>query len=158
MQDIAQVMLETQIDGMIVSNTSNTRPDFLLSKNRNEIGGLSGAPIRERSTECIRTMYKLTNGNIPIIGVGGVGSGRDAYEKIKAGATLVQVYSMMVYEGPGLISRIRNELAEIIEENGHKSVEEVIGSDCEDVYWKNREEMVKRKMEEAVAGKTFVEM
>jgi dihydroorotate dehydrogenase len=103
-------------------------------------------------------MYKLTNGNIPIIGVGGVGSGRDAYEKIKAGATLVQVYSMMVYEGPGLISRIRNELAEIIEENGHKSVEEVIGSDCEDVYWKNREEMVKRKMEEAVAGKTFVEM
>jgi dihydroorotate dehydrogenase len=151
-------MLETQIDGMIVSNTSNTRPDFLLSKNRNEIGGLSGAPIRERSTECIRTMYKLTNGNIPIIGVGGVGSGRDAYEKIKAGATLVQVYSMMVYEGPGLISRIRNELAEIIEENGHKSVEEVIGSDCEDVYWKNREEMVKRKMEEAVAGKTFVEM
>lgn len=158
MQDIAQVMLETQIDGMIVSNTSNTRPDFLLSKNRNEIGGLSGAPIRERSTECIRTMYKLTNGNIPIIGVGGVGSGRDAYEKIKAGAALVQVYSMMVYEGPGLISRIRNELAEIIEENGHKSVEEVIGSDCEDVYWKNREEMVKRKMEEAVAGKTFVEM
>jgi dihydroorotate dehydrogenase len=158
MQDIAQVILETQIDGMIVSNTSNTRPDFLLSKNRNEIGGLSGAPIRERSTECIRTMYKLTNGNIPIIGVGGVGSGRDAYEKIKAGATLVQVYSMMVYEGPGLISRIRNELAEIIEENGHKSVEEVIGSDCEDVYWKNREEMVKRKMEEAVAGKTFVEM
>jgi dihydroorotate dehydrogenase len=96
MKDVAKVMLETGIDGMIVSNTTNARPEYLLSKNRYETGGLSGAPIKERSTECIRTMYKLTNGDIPIIGVGGVGSGRDAYEKIRAGASLIQVYSMMV--------------------------------------------------------------
>ncbi|KAL7480644.1 hypothetical protein ACHAW6_006328, partial [Cyclotella cf. meneghiniana] len=149
MKDVAEVMLETGIDGMIVSNTTNARPDFLLSKNRYEAGGLSGAPVRERSTECIRTMYQLTNGNIPIIGVGGVGSGRDAYEKIKAGASLIQVYSMMVYEGPGLISRIRKELAEIIRENGHRSVEEVVGADCEEIYWRKREEKVNKKMKEA---------
>eukprot|EP00804_Cyclotella_cryptica_P005845 CCRYP_000138-RB/>CCRYP_000138-RB protein AED:0.05 eAED:0.05 QI:133/1/1/1/0.66/0.5/4/240/520 len=149
MKDIAEVLLETRADGMIVSNTTNARPDFLLSKNRYETGGLSGAPIRERSTECIRTMYQLTNGSIPIIGVGGVGSGRDAYEKIKAGASLIQVYSMMVYEGPGLISRITKELAEIIRENGHRSVEEVVGADCEEIYWRKREEKVNRKMKEA---------
>lgn len=103
-------------------------------------------------------MYKLTSGNVPIIGVGGVGSGRDAYEKLKAGASLIQVYSMMVYEGPGLISRIRNELEEIVAENGHKSVEEVVGSDNEEIYWRKREERVKRKMKEAEAEKTFVEM
>ena len=158
MQDISQVMKETKIDGMIVSNTTNARPDFLLSKNRSETGGLSGAPIRDRSTECIRTMYRLTDGEIPIVGVGGVGSGRDAYEKIKAGASLIQVYSMMVYEGPGLIGRIRKELAEIVEENGHKSVEDVVGIDCEEIYWRKREEMVKRKMMEAGEGRTIVEM
>jgi dihydroorotate dehydrogenase len=159
MTEIAQVMMQTQIDGMIVSNTTNARPDFLLSKNKTEIGGLSGAPIKERSTECIRIMYQLTKGDIPIIGVGGVGSGRDAYEKMKAGASMIQVYSMMVYEGPGLISRIRKELAEIVEENGHKSVEEVVGLDCEEIYWTKREEMVKRKMSEVgAAGQTFVEL
>eukprot|EP00956_Cyclotella_meneghiniana_P008685 scaffold11862_cov74-Cyclotella_meneghiniana.AAC.5 len=157
LKEVANVIMETKIDGMIVSNTTNARPDFLLSKNKSETGGLSGAPIREKSTECIRTMYKLTSGNVPIIGVGGVGSGRDAYEKIKAGASLIQVYSMMVYEGPGLISRIRNELAEIVADNGHKSVEEVVGSDNEEIYWRKREERVKRKMKEA-EGKTFIDM
>jgi dihydroorotate dehydrogenase len=149
MEDVAQVVMETGIDGMIVSNTTNARPDSLLSHNKHEVGGLSGAPIRDRSTECIRTMYRLTNGSIPIIGVGGVGSGRDAYDKLKAGASLIQVYSMMVYEGPGLISRIRKELADIVEENGYSSVDEVVGADCEEIYWDRREERVKRKMEEA---------
>ncbi|EED88598.1 hypothetical protein THAPSDRAFT_264316, partial [Thalassiosira pseudonana CCMP1335] len=140
MEDVAQVVMETGIDGMIVSNTTNARPDSLLSHNKHEVGGLSGAPIRDRSTECIRTMYRLTNGSIPIIGVGGVGSGRDAYDKLKAGASLIQVYSMMVYEGPGLISRIRKELADIVEENGYISVDEVVGADCEEIYWDRREE------------------
>jgi dihydroorotate dehydrogenase len=92
-------------------------------------------------------MYKLTNGTIPIIGVGGVGSGRDAYEKLKAGASLVQVYSMMVYEGPGVVSRIRKELADLLVENGYKSVEDVVGADCEDIYWNRVEERVKKRME-----------
>lgn len=147
MEDVAAVLLETGIDGMIVSNTTNTRPESLLSRNKHEVGGLSGAPIKNRSTECIRTMYRLTNGTIPIIGVGGVGSGRDAYDKIKAGASLIQVYSMMVYEGPGVISRIRKELADILVDNGYKSVEEAVGADSEDIYWRKVEERVKQRIE-----------
>lgn len=147
MEDVAAVLLETGIDGMVVSNTTNARPESLLSRNKNEAGGLSGAPIKNRSTECIRTMYRLTNGTIPIIGVGGVGSGRDAYDKLKAGASLIQVYSMMVYEGPGVISRIRKELADILVENGYKSVEEAVGADSEDIYWRKVEERVKQRIE-----------
>lgn len=148
MRDVANVIMDTGVDGMIVSNTTNVRPDSLISKHRIESGGLSGAPIKDRSTECIRTMFKLTEGRIPIIGVGGVGSGRDAYDKLKAGASLVQVYSMMVYEGPGLVSRIRKELADIILENGHKSVEDVVGAEHEDIYWNIREETTRKKMQE----------
>lgn len=148
MGDIANVVLETGIDGMIVSNTTNARPESLLSKHKHESGGLSGMPLRYRSTECIRTMYSLTKGKVPIIGVGGVGSGRDAYEKLKAGASLVQIYSMMVYEGPGVVSRIRKELEEIIYENGYKSAEDVVGADHQDLYWDRREERVRRRMQE----------
>lgn len=149
MADVANVVMDSSLDGMIVSNTTNARPETLASKYRSEPGGLSGAPIKDRSTECIRTMYILTKGKLPIIGVGGVGSGRDAYDKMKAGASLIQVYSMMVYEGPGVVSRIRKELADIILENGYKSVEEVVGSSCEDIYWDRREEKVRRKMQES---------
>eukprot|EP00957_Ditylum_brightwellii_P123255 9397511-Ditylum_brightwellii.AAC.1 len=85
-------------------------------------------------------MYHLTNGEIPIIGVGGVGSGHDAYEKLKAGASLVQIYSMLVYKGPGLVSRVRRELAEIMLENGQRKVEDVIGIDHEEIYWRRRED------------------
>lgn len=148
MEDVAHGIMDTGVDGMIVSNTTNVRPESLISKHRIETGGLSGAPIKDRSTECIRTMYKLTEGKVPIIGVGGVGSGRDAYDKLKAGASLVQVYSMMVYEGPGLVSRIRKELADIILENGYKSVEDVVGAEHEDIYWNLREEAARRKMQE----------
>lgn len=111
------------------------------------MGGLSGAPIKNRSIECIRTMYRLTNGTIPIIGVGGVGSGRDAYDKLKAGASLIQVYSMKLYEGPGVVSRIRKELADELAENGYKSVEVVVGADCEEIYWERIEERVRKRME-----------
>jgi dihydroorotate dehydrogenase len=146
MEDVAAVLMETGIDGMIVSNTTNTRPESLVSRNKHEMGGLSGEPIKNRSTECIRTMYRLTNGTIPIIGVGGVGSGRDAYDKLTAGASLIQVYSMMVYEGPGVVSRIRKELADILVENGYKSVEQAVGSDCEDIYFQRAEDRVRQRM------------
>ena len=149
MEDVARVVTECGVDGAIMSNTTDARPDMLASKHRGEAGGLSGAPVRDRSTECIRTMYRLTEGRLPIIGVGGVGSGRDAYDKIKAGASLVQIYSMMVYEGPGVVSRIRRELADIMLENGYKSVDEFVGSSCEDIYWNRREEKVRRKMRES---------
>uniref|UniRef100_A0A7S4QHV6 Dihydroorotate dehydrogenase (quinone), mitochondrial n=1 Tax=Ditylum brightwellii TaxID=49249 RepID=A0A7S4QHV6_9STRA len=140
MEDIAAAVIEIGVDGMVISNTSNQRPSGLLSKASGEEGGLSGAPIKDMSTECIRKMYHLTNGEIPIIGVGGVGSGHDAYEKLKAGASLVQIYSMLVYEGPGLVSRVRRELAEIMLENGQRKVEDVIGIDHEEIYWRRRED------------------
>jgi dihydroorotate dehydrogenase len=117
----------------------------LLSKHRGEIGGLSGKPVKDQSTECIRRLFRLTDGKIPIIGVGGVGSGHDAYEKLKAGASLVQVYSMMVYQGPGVISRIRHDLATLMLENGQRSIVDVIGADHEDIFWRKREERIAQK-------------
>jgi len=157
MVDVANVIMETGIDGMIVSNTTNVRPESLLSNHKHETGGLSGAPIKDRSTECIRTMYKLTKGKIPIIGVGGVGSGRDAYDKLKAGASLIQVYSMMVYEGPGVVSRIRKELADILLENGYKSVNDVVGAEHEDIYWSRIEERVRKRMQEREKDEKVIE-
>lgn len=146
MEDIAAAVIECGIDGIVVANTSTARSDRLLSKYRNEAGGLSGAPIRDISTECIRNMYRLTEGEVPIIGVGGVGNGHEAYVKLKAGASLVQIYSMMVYEGPGVVSRIRKELAELMLRDGYRRVEDVIGVEHEQIYWKKREARKKRML------------
>ena len=138
LEDIAAVVQEAGVDGVIVSNTSTSRPATLMSSHKREGGGLSGAPIRQMSTECIRKLYALTDGSVPIIGVGGVGSGHDAYEKLKAGASLVEIYSMMVYEGPGCVSRIRSELADLMVQNGHRRLEDVVGLDHEDIFWRKR--------------------
>lgn len=138
MEDVASVIIGCGIDGILISNTTNERPDSLVSSDKNEGGGLSGAPLKQKSTECIRQMYKLTNGSIPIIGIGGVGSGQDAYDKLKAGASLVQIYSMMIYKGPGLVSQIRKELAEIMYTNGEKTLDDVVGKDHEQIYWNKR--------------------
>jgi dihydroorotate dehydrogenase len=128
-----------QVDGVVVTNTTNQRPDELISKQHvHEIGGLSGAPIKDKSTEMIRSLYKAMDGNVFIVGVGGVGSGEDAYEKLKAGASVVQIYSMMVYQGPGCVSKIRHDLAVIMEERGHKSLEDVVGRDHEEIFWKKQ--------------------
>jgi len=119
-EDIASVVMgsETRVDGLIVSNTTVSRPDRLQSQHRGEMGGLSGAPLRELSTRTIHSMYKLTGGDIPIIGVGGVSSGADAYDKICAGASLIQLYSALVFQGPPVVGRIRRELAAILEQEG----------------------------------------
>lgn len=100
----------------------------LSSEHKNETGGLSGAPIRELSTQVLGDMYKLTKGKIPLIGVGGVATGKDAYEKIKAGATLVQMYSCMVYDGPLAVQRAKTELIELLEADGYKNVTEAVGA------------------------------
>ena len=85
------------------------------------------APLKDISTECIHKLYSLTSGNVPIIVVGGIATGQDAYEKLKAGASLIEIYSVMVYEGAGTVSRIRKELAQLIAENGQLSC---ISSSC----------------------------
>lgn len=126
---------------MVISNTTVSRPSTLKSENKKECGGLSGKPVKEKSTETIREMsdcavcvkrrYKLTGGRVPIIGVGGIASGEDAYEKIKAGASVVEVYSALVYHGMGLVPKIKKELCELLERDGYKNVSEAVGKDVE---------------------------
>ena len=97
---------------------------------RQEAGGLSGAPLSELSTEVLRRTARRVEGQFPLIGCGGVGSGADAYAKIRAGATLVQLYSMLVYEGPPLVRRIKDELAVLLARDGLASVSQAIGADA----------------------------
>ncbi|MFC4346616.1 quinone-dependent dihydroorotate dehydrogenase [Kordiimonas lipolytica] len=126
--DIADIALNTEIDGLIVSNTTITRPDTLVSSQKGETGGLSGAPLMSLSTETLSAMYQATDGKVPLVGVGGIASGRDAYAKIKAGASLVQLYSMLVYEGPALVHRVKKDLAALLKADGFNSVGEAVGS------------------------------
>ncbi|ENN73734.1 hypothetical protein YQE_09666, partial [Dendroctonus ponderosae] len=127
-KDISDIIKlnECKVDGLIVCNTTIERPS-LKSKHSNEVGGLSGAPLKESSTQMIMEMRKLTKG-MTIIGVGGIATGQDAYEKIKAGASLVQIYSSLVYEGPPLVSKIKSELEELLQKHGYKSISEAIGA------------------------------
>ncbi|MGA1854805.1 quinone-dependent dihydroorotate dehydrogenase [Brevundimonas sp. HT1-5] len=127
--DIAAVALESGIDGLIVSNTTIARPDSIPAAMRSEAGGLSGRPLFEASTSVLREIYALTGGKLPIVGVGGVATGEDAYAKIRAGASLVQLYSAMVYAGPAVVHRIRRELAGLLRRDGFRSVAEAVGAD-----------------------------
>lgn len=129
LKDIANVIQKkgTKVDALIVSNTTIARPESLLSSNSQEVGGLSGAPLKELSTKVIGQMYKLTKGQVSIIGVGGISSGQDAYEKILAGASAVQIYSAMVYHGPPVVDKIKTELSQLLAENNFKSVQEAVG-------------------------------
>jgi len=117
------------IDAITVCNTTTARPATLTSPERTQRGGLSGKPLFERSTELLRQVYRATEGKIPLIGVGGVSSGADAYAKIRAGASLVQLYTALVYEGPGLIQRIKNDLAAHLAAEGFASLGEAVGCD-----------------------------
>jgi len=129
--DIAGVLTssDTRVDGLVVSNTTITRPESLISQEQEETGGLSGTPLKSLSTSTIRDFYRLTGGQLPIIGVGGVSSGHDAWEKIIAGASLVQLYSALVYEGPPVVSKIRRELEMLVEESNFSSLSEAVGSE-----------------------------
>ncbi|MDP6308217.1 MAG: quinone-dependent dihydroorotate dehydrogenase [SAR324 cluster bacterium] len=123
-----RVIQEFSIQGVIATNTTIERPE-LKSKYRTETGGLSGKPLLKRSTAMIRTLFAELGADIPIIGVGGIFNGADAYEKIKAGAAAVQIYTALIYEGPGLVWKVKAELANLLERDGYKSVSEAIGAD-----------------------------
>ena len=127
--DIAAAALEIGVDGLVVSNTTIARPAGLQGRHRGETGGLSGRPLFAPSTALLGQMYRLTQGRMPLIGVGGIASGRDAYLKIRAGAALVQLYTALVYQGPGLIAAIRRDLAACLRQNGFASVAEAVGAD-----------------------------
>lgn len=128
-RDIAQVSLTTGVDGLIIGNTTLARPVTLRSPDRNAPGGLSGKPLFAPSTECLAAMYRLTEGRIPIVGCGGIASGADAYAKIRAGASLVQLYSALVFHGPGLVGRIKTELAALLRRDGFASVTDAVAAD-----------------------------
>ena len=99
----------------------------MVSDTKKEVGGLSGEPIQQISTNIIKKFYKQLNGKIPIIGVGGVNSGKSAYEKIIAGASLLQLYTSFVYRGPSAAKDIKKELIQILKAEGAKSITEVVG-------------------------------
>jgi dihydroorotate dehydrogenase len=128
-RDIAEVALATGIDGIIVGNTTISRPASIPAEIAKEAGGLSGKPLFKLSTKVLAQMYQLTQGKIPLIGCGGVFTGADAYAKIRAGASLVQIYTVMVFEGPMVLGRITTELAALLKRDGFTSVNEAVGAD-----------------------------
>ncbi|XP_065675921.1 dihydroorotate dehydrogenase (quinone), mitochondrial isoform X2 [Hydra vulgaris] len=128
-EDISAVVTssKTKVDGLIISNTTVSRPQSLISANKNEVGGLSGKPLKDLATQCIKDMYILTGGSIPIIGVGGISNGADAFDKICNGASLVQLYTSLTIHGPPVVGKVKLELAEILRQNGFSSVKQAVG-------------------------------
>jgi dihydroorotate dehydrogenase len=127
LEELVEVALAAGVDGLIVSNTTIARPAALGARWQAEAGGLSGRPLFAASTRMLAETYRLSQGRLPLIGVGGIASGADAYAKILAGASLVQLYTALVYRGPGLVARIKAELAECLTRDGFASVREAVG-------------------------------
>lgn len=125
--EIAEVAVETGVAAIIATNTTLDR-NGLTSPHRNEAGGLSGAPLFEKSTRVLARLAQLSEGRIPLIGVGGIGSAQDAYAKIQAGASAVQLYSAMVYEGLSLAARIAQDLDTLLERDGFDTVAQAVGT------------------------------
>ncbi|XP_038557661.1 dihydroorotate dehydrogenase (quinone), mitochondrial-like isoform X1 [Micropterus salmoides] len=128
-QDIADVVTELGVDGLMVSNTTVSRPDTLQDAHKSEVGGLSGQPLKDLSTSTVREMYNLTKGKVTIVGIGGVASGQDAMDKIRAGASLVQLYTALTYQGPPVVTKIKRELEQLLKEQGFSCVSEAVGAD-----------------------------
>ena len=126
--EITEVADKNNISAIVLTNTSNSNRDNLKSEAKKEEGGLSGEPIKQISTNMIKKFYKQLHGKIPIIGVGGVNSGKSAYEKIIAGASLLQLYTGFVYKGPSVAKNIKKELIQILKTEGIKNIKEAVGA------------------------------
>ncbi len=124
---ISEVLLNNNIDGIIISNTSDSSRESLINIQKHQKGGLSGKPIEKSSTILISKFYNLLKGKIKIIGVGGISSGKGAYEKFLAGADYIQLYTGMVYRGPNIVSMIKKELKELLLNDGVKNFNEIVG-------------------------------
>ena len=125
--NIIEIIKKYKIDGIIISNTTNQNREKLLDSKKNEIGGLSGQPIKNISTNLIKKFYKELNNKVTIIGVGGINSGKSAFEKIAAGADVIQLYTGMVYRGPGIVKEIKKDLISILKNDQIKNISEAIG-------------------------------
>ncbi len=129
LRDVVAVAQDAGIDGLIISNTTIGGREALQSPHRYEQGGLSGRPLFAPSTRMLRDAYRLAGGKLPLVGVGGIASGADAYAKIRAGASLVQLYTAMSYAGPDLASMIATQLGELLAKDGFANVREAVGMD-----------------------------
>ena len=123
---IVEASLAYGIDGLIVSNTTLDRPDSLRSPQRDEAGGLSGVPLKTRARQALRAATDAGAGRLPLIAVGGIDSGAEAYARIRAGAAAVQLYSALIYEGPGVVARIKRDLAARLRSDGFSTIQEAI--------------------------------
>ena len=131
LDDVVQIARSRRVDGMIVSNTTLARPSTLREQNRaRESGGLSGRPLFRLSTRMVAETYVRVEGAFPLVGVGGIDSGGAALTKIRAGASLIQLYSALVYKGLGLIEDIKNDLASTLLRTGRDSLSEIVGADA----------------------------
>ncbi len=126
---IVDVALSCGAAGLIISNTTTERPASLRGQHKDETGGLSGRPLFGTSTELLRNAYHMSGGRLPLVGTGGIENGMDAYAKIRAGATVVQLYSALIYGGPALVGKIKRELAACLRSDGCSRVADAIGAD-----------------------------
>ncbi len=125
--NIVELVNKHKIQGIIVSNTTDRNRENLLDVKKNETGGLSGQPLKEISTKLIKKFYKETERKVKIIGVGGIDSGQSAFEKITSGADVVQLYTGMVYKGPGIVKEIKKELISILKKENLKNISQAVG-------------------------------
>jgi dihydroorotate dehydrogenase len=132
LDDIIELSLKYKIDGLILTNTTIFRNN-LRSNHAAENGGLSGAPLKLRSNQVLARAYKILDGKIPLIGVGGIMNAHDAYEKICYGASLIQLYSGLIYQGFGLVNDINRHLIEMLQQNGYKNIAEAVGSKTNEI-------------------------
>lgn len=127
---ITRAALDNRMSGLIVSNTTLARPDTLKSRHRGEAGGLSGAPLTDMSNSVLRRFRQLAGADLPLIGVGGINSVESAYARIRSGASALQLYTALVYEGPGLVGRLRDGLAARLKADGYASLADAVGVDA----------------------------
>ncbi|WP_313432809.1 quinone-dependent dihydroorotate dehydrogenase [Siminovitchia terrae] len=128
MRDVVHAAVDEGLSGIIATNTTLSRKGLASKAYVEEAGGLSGLPLKERSTAWIKEIYEEIGDQVPIIGVGGIFNGEDAYEKILAGASLIQVYTGMIYEGPGIVKSINTRLLELLKRDGFTNIKEAVGA------------------------------
>ncbi len=128
MRDVVHTAVDEGLSGIIATNTTLSREGLASNEYISEAGGLSGLPLKERSTKWIKEIYEEVGAQVPIIGVGGIFNGDDAYEKILAGASLIQVYTGMIYEGPGIVKAINSRLLELMKRDGFSNIGEAVGA------------------------------
>jgi dihydroorotate dehydrogenase len=126
-EDALEIVDDFDLDGVVATNTTTTRPETLCNPNRVEEGGLSGKPIEEQATRMVRFVAERTD--VPIVGVGGVSTAEDAYRKIRAGASLVQLYTAMIFRGPTIARDVNRGLVDLLERDGFDSIEDAVGAD-----------------------------